>query len=249
MDPQVSIRVENSDLGTHPEARQLNDSFRDNLPILKLRVDVEWQPAEPRRALAELEAQLVKLCPSLRMHQCRGEDDYHVLRHIPTGAAEPRQAERPIEPALALAHLLEHVMIDTVSFVTDAPIVSGATAALRGSRTRFDVFVEVPDPVVARLTLALATDWLGALMTGAGLDGSGQVARELVRDLYRRQPDAVEPRIMAQRLGWGESLVRHGLAWLEQRGLVQRIAYTMNFSGLSYYRLDGADEQPEAAAT
>ena len=152
MGREALIRIQGARLGSHPEALALNASFRRDTPILKLAVEVEWKPKEPAAALAALEARLVEFCPSLRDHQCRGEESYRILRSTGDGGrtapddSTAQQAE-PIEAALALAHLFEHVMIDTIAFITDAPIISGATAALKGSRKRFDIFVERLEPV------------------------------------------------------------------------------------------------------
>lgn len=231
------IRIRDADLGLRPEARALNASFRTDVPILKLSVEIDWAPSDSLAALAAVEKRLVALCPSLREHECRGREEYHILRSTDGGGGPPERTETAIEPELALAHLYEHVMIDTVAFVTDEPIVSGATAALEGSRNRFDVFVEAPDELAARLAVGLATRWVSALAIGNSLNGDGRAALELVRFLYRTHPDAAEADEIARDLGWEPRAVRDGLDWLERSGLTHRVGYTMNFSGLPYYGL------------
>ena len=135
------IYVREADLGSHPEAFSLNASFRKDLPILKLRVEVEWEPQSSDAALTSLEAGLLEVCPSLRDHQCRGDETYHVLRSVDGKQGRDEEAGRAIEAPLVLTHLFEHVVIDAISFITDEPVISGATAALRGSLNEFDVFV------------------------------------------------------------------------------------------------------------
>ena len=82
MAPEPLIHVRDADHGSHPEALSLNPSFRAKAPILKLGVDIAWTPLQPMVALSALEARLVKLCPSLRDHQCRGHAEYHILRSV-----------------------------------------------------------------------------------------------------------------------------------------------------------------------
>lgn len=231
------IQIQDSDLGSHPEALALNDSFRSDVPILKLSVEIDWEPEDSRGALSALEARLVKFCPSLREHQCRGEAQYHILRSINGEGRQVESPETPTEAALALAHLFEHVLIDTIAFITDAATVSGATGALKGSRNRFDLFLEAPDALAARFTVGLARSWVSDLVAGQSLNGEGRMTLELARYLYNTRPDAVEASGVARGLGRDRSAVREGLGWLERRGLARRIGYSMNFSGLSYYAL------------
>ena len=237
MSREPKMHIQGAELGHHPEASALNSSFRSDTPILKLRLDIRWDPEDTIVELAALEHRLVQLCPSLRQHRCRGREEYHILRNVdaPGPSGETQQAF--VEAPLALAHLFEHVLIDAIAYITDAPTVSGATAALLGSRTRFDLFVESPDDVVAFLTVKLAAGWIGDLVVGASPDGERRTTLELSRHLYRSQPDPVETGQAARSLGRPSCEVQHGFEWLEHRGLTRRVGYTMNFSGLCYYGL------------
>ncbi len=246
--PEVLIRIRDAAHGAHPEARFLNPAFRPDIPVIKLGVDIHWGPTEPAAAVAALEAQLLEFCPSLQQHQCRGQEEYHILRSI---HESERQPETAIEPALALAHLFEHLMIDTMAFITDASTISGATAALKGTHTRFDIFVESPDAIAARLTVEVARSWISALVAGESINGEGRLILELARGLYRA-PDGVEVEVVARRLGREPREVRDGLQWLERLGLTRPLDYPLNFSGLSYYRLHGVEpamKPPEKEST
>ena len=240
MGPEVLIRIRDAAHGAHPEARSLNPAFRPEIPVIKLGVDIDWEPTEPTAAVAALEAQLVEFCPSLRQHQCRGQPEYRILRPIHESERQPEHGETSIEPALALAHLFEHLMIDTMAFITDASTISGATAALKGTHTRFDIFVESPDAIAARLTVEVARSWISALVAGESINGEGRLILELARRLYRAL-DGVEVGVVARRLGREPGEVRDGLQWLERLGLTRPLDYPMNFSGLSYYRLHGVE--------
>lgn len=235
------ICVQNADLGSHPEALALNTSFRRDTPILKLCVEINWEPTEPAVAVASLEARLVKLCPSLREHECRGQEEYHILSSGDERGPRFAESRRTVEAPLALAHLYEHVMIDTIAFITAVPLVSGATGALKDARNRFDIFVESPDAVAARLTVGLATSWFGALVTGRSLNGEGRVALDLARHFYRNQSGALEVGGIARALGRESREVGEGLSCLERNGLTNRVGYTVNLSGVMYFSLPGAE--------
>ena len=246
MGSEALIRIRDAAHGAHPEARSLNPAFRPDISVIKLGVDIDWEPPEPAAAVAALEAQLVEFCPSLQQHQCRGHADYLILRSIHESEQQPEHGETSIEPALALAHLFEHLMIDTMAFITDASTISGATAALKGTHTRFDIFVESPDAIAARLTVEVARSWISALVAGESINGEGRLILELARRLYRA-PDGVEVGVVARRLGREPREVRDGLQWLERLGLTRPLDYPMNFSGLSYYRLHGVEPAMKAS--
>ncbi len=240
MAQQGPIHIADADLGSHPEAHALNAAFRRDMPILKLCVEVNWEPKVPAAAVAALEAALLEVCPSLRNHQCRGDRTYRVLRSTNGKNKKVQRGEPPIEAPLALAHLLEHVVIDAISFITDEPVVSGATAALKDSLNQFDIFVESPDAAVASLTVGLARGWITAIVGGASPDGAGRMTLELSRQLYRSRPRPVEVCAIVRGLGCEANEVRSGLRWLVQHGLVRRTPHTVNFSGLSYFELSAS---------
>ena len=103
MGEETLIHIRDADLGSHPEVFALNASFRKNLPILKLRVEIDWEPKVPGVALTSLEARLLEVCPSLRDHQCRGDEAYHVLRSTDGKGRLPEERAPEIEACLALA--------------------------------------------------------------------------------------------------------------------------------------------------
>jgi len=242
------IRIRETDLGPHPEAFALNAAFRKDLPILKVRVEVDWEPRAPAAAVASVEAGLFEVCPGLRDHQCRGDEAYHVLRSTDGEHGRRAEAAEAIEAPLALAHLFEHVVIDAISFITGEPVISGATAALAGSLHEFDVFVESPDADVAGLTVGLARSWLVTLSRGRGRDGERRTTLELCRQLYRAHPEPVDLDAAARELGRGADEVRSGLEWLVRHDLARPVRFTINFSGVSYYGL-ARDRSPQLPST
>ena len=226
------IRIVGSEVGAHTHVLDLNSSFRPDVPLLKLQVDIDWTPRSPSRALSRLEDRLVELCPGLRDHECRGHFRYHILQ---SGEHADGEAE-PIEAALALAHLLEHVLIDTLAYITSATRLSGITGAHRTSRRRFDIFVECPDPMVTTLVTRLALSWIAGSLGATSLNGRGRVSLELVRLLYLDRSRGVLLEDMTDHLGRPTREVRGALRWLEKEGFARKVSSRAK-KGRERYRL------------
>jgi hypothetical protein len=221
------------DVARRPEALPLNPMFRDGARSLKLVVDIAWYPREPGPAVTALEHALAHLAPSLRNHQCRGEAAYEAF------PADTRPApDGSWEPALALAHLIEHVMIDAIVFVTGAPRVSGVTGAHRGRKRRFDVIVECPSLPLAHLATAVALHWVHVLTRHGSPDGLGRPVLELARWLYRVHPSPADATDAARRLDADVEGTAARLDWLLDVGFARRVDWTINFSGLVQYVVD-----------
>ncbi len=238
----VSIRVRRAALSTHPEALALNAVFQADVPRLKLELEIDWRPATPEQAIQDLEGQLMKLSPSLEKHQCHGQEQYRAFRQNEKPSAAP---EGGPEPALALAHISEHVMIDMVSFITGARRVSGATGARPDPRQPFDLFVECPDRLVASVISTLPIRWVVALLDGAGLDGGGRDAMELARHLYMNRPREIGVQSAARQIRRDPDRAEDALECLEKTGFARRVPYTMNFSDVSYFRVCTGSEESD----
>ena len=235
MSGEVRILIAGSEVGSYPKVLPLNSRFRSDLPLLKLQVDIDWNPRAPAQALSSLEKRLVELCPSLRRHECRGHRRYHIL----CSDEQKETGREPIEVSLALAHLLEHVLIDALAFITSAPLVSGITGAHKDSARRFDIFVECPDPSLAPLVVRLAVSWISALLDGTSLDGAGRPTLELVRVLYQKRSEPLPIEKMAEQLGREPDAVRACLLWLEQNGFARKEPCAKNRRERDCYRLQG----------
>jgi hypothetical protein len=233
------IRPLDFDVGSHPQARLLNAQFSETIPLLRLRLEVGWTPRDAGEALFRLERQLARLSPSLAHHQCRGPHDYRVLRTQERGEGGPPRVPEGYELPLALAHLLEHLIIDAVAYLTEAPVISGATAALREPSDQYDIFVECPDPALAPLVVALPLSWVTSLAAGQRLDGEGWTVLVVARYLYLRPGGApCDPGAVARRLLLPTEEVAAALCWLKRNGFARSEGFTVNFSGLDYCRLD-----------
>lgn len=245
MSETPEIRALSLDVGPYPEARLLNPQFSRAVPMLRLRVEVSWNPQDAGAALSGLEGQLARLSPTLSRHQCRGPHDYRILRTQAREAGGPPRPGRDFEPGLALAHVLEHLIIDAVAFLTGAAVVSGATGALRSPRDWYDVFVECPDPGIAPLVVALPLSWLSSMIAGGSVDGEGQTTLVVARHLYlRRGAGPCDPEALSRRLMRSPGEVEAALRWLKRNGFACPVGYTMNFSGVEYCRLKTAPGDP-----
>ncbi len=230
------IRVIHGDVGSHPEIRSLNPRFAKGVPVLKLTLEIDWAPDEPVRSFSDLEARMAEVCPSLARHECRGDGDYAVLGARRGPSRPGGHAAADFEAALALAHLLEHAMIDSVAFVTEAHTVSGVTGAYAKGRRRFDVFVECPAPVVGPAIFHVVLGWISALSSGEPLNGDGRGLLEVVRRLHRDAGQGLGIASTARELAISPDTVSHLLRQLEQEGIVRRVDHNLNFSGDVYYR-------------
>ena len=214
------IRIAGRDFGLYPQSLSLNPRFRADVPRIKLDVEIDWKPRHPGRALAALEEALLEICPSLERHQCRGQIQYHILRGLEEPREAPDDGAGDIETPLALAHLLEHVLIDTIAYVTGEKLLSGATGARRDSRQRFDIFVECPDAAVAQLAVELSVAWMKALLNGKAPDGAGRPALELAHHAYKGKARGLDLSKFAGHLAKRE--LSNALKWLEKNGFVRR---------------------------
>lgn len=231
------IRVQSLTVGPHPEARSLNRSFRSHVPLLKLRLEIEWEPPHPEAEMRRILQPLLALSPSLRDHTCRGDARYGVLR---PGEGKTGHTGPPFEAPLALAHLIEHLIMDIVAFVLEEPKISGATGAPLETTDLFDVFVEAPDPAVAGLAVHLSLAWVVRVQARASLDGLGRATLEAARYLYRERPHSVHPGAAATALSRTDREIRLALTWLESNGFARRDSFSMNFSDVPHYRVASA---------
>ena len=232
MRPEVSLRVLATGYGTYPQILRLNPKFRPGALTLKLILEVSWTPWKPAEALSSLRTKLLRVSPSLQRHECRGPEGYLLF-----GPGASDDINVTVEAALALSHLVEHVLVDIIAFVTGAPIISGVTGARKESSNHFDVFVECPDPLVARLALRLVLSWFSKLLEGKRLGSESGPILELARHVYSRRPEVVRPDRAARELGRDPNEILDHLKWLERTGFVCNVQHTMNFSGHTYYSL------------
>ena len=240
--PEISISEIQH--GTFPQASRLNPRFTPARPLLLVTLKVRWAPKDPPRAFAALEKGLLAFSGTFRRHQCRGMGIYHVFSDAGgnggsrAGSGEssaPSGKEEEFDAGLALAHLLEHAVIDFLSEVTGEASCSGITGAHRSVSHRYDVLVECREMEVGCCCLALALAWLQDLCRGQAMGSAEKEVLSVLRWIHRRAAPVVFASRVAGALGWSEDRVERALAALQETGYLEAAEYAMNLSGLPAY--------------
>jgi hypothetical protein len=238
MRAQPKIGVLQTEYGTYPWAAALNWKFPRNAPIMILTLEIAWDPADPIKAVSRLEETLLSFSPAFRKHECRGAEAYHVFASkASAGAPVGSQSAEPFNPRLALAHLIEHAVIDFQCVITDEKRCSGVTAEHRRHPGRFDLLIECRDPSVGRLSLALALSWLTASIQSEHLGAAEREILEAARLVYRRPYEGLSPPAVAQAMTWTEEKATRALGALLEIGYLAETPYAMNLSGAPQYRI------------
>jgi hypothetical protein len=241
--PHPAVRIVDRSLGTAPESLPLNADFRADSLKLKLTVQISWSPPNAREALCDFGQRFERISPSFARHRCGGRGGYDIHALLLPGCG-PGNGD--LEAGLALAHLMEHVMIDVVAFVSNPGRVSGATGARRDANDRYDVFVECEHPAVADLAVELALTWVAD--RGTDLDRERKAALEAAQELYVRHPLDISVEEAAALRGIETPRMARGFAWLAHHGIASLESYAMNFSGLLVYRLSNGARRLAAGA-
>ena len=246
MSLQPDVRIVEVEFAPSSLAASLNREIAPDSELMRAALDIRWSEPEPASALARIEQRLVDFSPTFRSHQCRGPIAYHVFLRDRSGAAgdtagDPGPASgtsaQPFDACLALAHLIEHAIIDFESSVTEEARISGVTGARRKPPGRFDVMVECHDRHIGRLCLGLAV----ATLAGAADERPpGRRERETlaaVRLAYRHPGRTWTPGAVARVLGWSFPQAARALSSLHDLGYLTEFPWTVNISGVPQYRV------------
>jgi hypothetical protein len=148
------------------------------------------------------------------------------------------------DAGLALAHLLEHALIDFLCEVTGEMPCSGITGAHRSAPYRYDLLVECRELEVGCCCLALALSWIQGLCRGHPMGSADREVLSILRWIHRRNTPMVFASRVARVLGWREDRVARALAALQETGYLETMNYAMNLSGMPVYRPRGRFEEP-----
>lgn len=217
-----------------PAAESLNPRFQAGHAKLRLVVDAEPMPDVPDQALL---TRLVAAFPGLARHHCQVRD-----------LATPRHARaRGVvlvegETTANQAHLLEHLLLEMLSFLDRVPRLSGVTCAYTTPPERSDIFVECVDRESGGMATQVAVDAMNAALAGDPLSPLYPDILHCAR-LLRRHADHPWP---AARLSRAARISRAraeiALEALAHAAFVERESYAMNFSGETHYRFVGAGD-------
>ncbi|HEV8702523.1 MAG TPA: hypothetical protein VGV60_14710 [Candidatus Polarisedimenticolia bacterium] len=239
------VQVIETAYGPLDRAASLNRRMARGGALLRATLDVRWDDPGAVQVLTGVEAALVAFSPSFRWHQCRGPHAYHVFARdrppvpVAAGGHTDGQGSRdmPFDAGLALAHLIEHAVIDFESAITHERRISGVTGARLRPPGRYDVMVECPEPAVGRLCLAMA---IVSLTGAADSHPPGRREQDLLataRATYRHPGQVWTPPGLARVLGWPIARAEDALSSLRDLGYLAPLPSTMNFSGVPCYRV------------
>ncbi len=227
------VTIETIEHRLMPVAATLNRKIAPDSPLLFAALTIRWEVSDPLAALSRLEQALLAFSPSFGRHECRGPLAYHVF--LPA-----KDAPEPIEPRLALAHLIEHAVIDFQCAVLGQGRCSGVTGALRDRPGRYDLMIECRDYSVGRLCLRLAVAWVTAAIAGAALGTAEGDLLIAARRVHQEPWEMHTPPALASGLGWTESRAARALAGLRGAGYLDEHSYALNFTGIPAYRISVA---------
>ena len=230
------IRILSLEHGPVPGARALNPRFQEGRPLLRAALRIAWSPDDPRAAVRRVEERLLAFSPGLGRHECRGLRGYHAFR----SGADVQDFGAGFEAPLALAHLVEHAIIDFQCGISGETLCSGITGARRAPQDLFDVIVECADPRLGRSCLALAIAWLTRAADGRPPGRSEREILMAARLAYAKGGAALRPPCLARSLRWRAEDTARALATLRDVGLLDESPFTVNISGVPEYRLGAA---------
>jgi len=246
MSLQPEVQVVQVEFGPSDQAASLNREIEPGGRLLRAALDIRWDEPDPLSALARIERRLVEFSPTFRSHRCRGPLAYHVFarqrddRTADASAAGPAVPESPtqaFDACLALAHLIEHAVIDFESSITEETRISGVTGARRKPPGRFDVMVECHENSIGRFCLALAVTTLTAAADARPPGRPERDALAAVRLAYRHPGRWWTPGAFARALGWSYPQALRALSSLRDLGYLTEFPHTVNISGLPQYRV------------
>lgn len=187
--------------GEFPEVLGLNKRFKPGGRKIKVVLDVFVPKNKKRVDFSSIYRKLLKLLPSLERHKC-GENLFDDLKNHKEISSERT------EKITHIAHLVEHVIIDLQSNITQMDSCSGITCGYKNPEHRFDLFIECRDEDVGRFSTFFAVDLVKRLLFSKNLAKKHFRMVELVKYLHQNIPlhqkgelNNLESKI-ASDLGW-----------------------------------------------
>ena len=163
--PPDTLLIHHIEHGSLPSALPLNPLFRKDRQRLRLTLDLGSDLRRRVRSLSPAQREaLVSFSPRLDHHDCCLGLGLGAL--LTTGA--DGQSSATDADGLALAHLIEHLALELLTEASAGRECHGATCALADRTERFDLFLEVSDPLLGRTAAILAA--VMARDACAGLD-------------------------------------------------------------------------------
>jgi hypothetical protein len=202
------LEIKEISYGEFAEISGLNQRFKPGSKKIKIVLDICGPGArEAEEDLTAVFVKLQRLLPSLDRHQC-GEHLFEDLR-----LGRKTLYSQVSDKITAIAHMMEHVIIDLQSKITGMDSCSGVTCGYKQPSYRFDLFVECKDKNVGAFSACFAADLLERLLSRKRLSGRYRALIELAGFLYRKgpQPQPRDLEVLISRIrsefGWKRDFV------------------------------------------
>jgi hypothetical protein len=215
---KILVEIKEVCYGEFPEISGLNKRFKPKGKKLKVVLDVFVPKSENEINFSLVYRKLLKLLPSLEKHKC-GEDLFKDLKNNKVIPSEK------VEEITHIAHLVEHVIIDLQSNITQMDSCSGITCGYKNPEYRFDLFIECRDEKVGKFSALFGVDLMKRILSGKSISKTDFRMIKLVEYLYRKlsllgfnQLISLQSKI-ASDLGWTKRSVFSLLKELENFGL------------------------------
>lgn len=229
-----SIRVLAASYGRFPQADELNPEFQTDSPRLKLSLEVHAPEGfHPEAALEKLR----ELLPGLDRHQCCGGQG--IGRSLFQRETGRDAAIREVEGSADLAHLVEHVVIELQARVGGVSRASGVTCGHWEPPSRYDLFVESPDPLCAGITSRLAVTILNDQLDGAPRTAVYRVGIPATARLYACRPWPRTLGELSRQPGETTEALGEAVRHLVDQGVLAPMPMTVDLNGEACFGLGG----------
>ncbi|MDI6807453.1 MAG: hypothetical protein QME66_00520 [Candidatus Eisenbacteria bacterium] len=226
----TSMRLIARDYGPHEEATPLNPGFSEELWRLKLTIEIGQELSlEFRKRLPQVIGRLAVLFPALPNHKCCGSS---TLIETLLSLEGQSQCGAPDRGAAAdVAHVFEHVLIDTISSLSGVRRCSGITCGHKEPEHRFDLFVECPNERLGNFASSLALLIVPELPEPGANYSLYSRSIGLARLIARKKMRVLALSTLAQEVNWTVEEIEDTLRLLSDLGYIAERQYAMNFSG------------------
>ncbi len=195
------MQIKDLSFGKFPEISYLNPRFRPGSLKLKLVLNISL-----RRKInfKRLYKKIQRLFPTLPKHKCcvsflHGSMDSFAKKELPI---------EQVGGVTDLAHLLEHMVIDLVSFISQMKTVSGITCGYKTPLNRFDIFVECKEKNVARFSCYFSLFVLKEFLSGKRLSKKHYRIIQLAKLTFDNPSLAFYPEEISSFFGWRKSYTK-----------------------------------------
>jgi len=192
------MQIKDLCFGKFPSISDFNPKFKPGSLKVKLVLDLSLPKNLKNTAFKKLYRKIHLLFPTLDRHECCVSFLHGSLGSFP-------KEDLPIEQVggvTDLAHLLEHMIIDLVSFLSQMRTVSGITCGYKTPLNRFDIFVECKDRKVARFSCHFSLSLLKEFLSGRRLSKRHYRIIQLAKYVYDNPSLVFYPEEISSSLGW-----------------------------------------------